>query len=168
MILLQKSIFIESIMALEIERKFLVCGEFMDDAINSSDIIQGYLSHDPDRTVRVRIRDDRGFVTVKGKSGESGMDRYEWEKEIPVDDARELLRLCDHSPVMKTRFIVPFRGHNFEVDVFHGENEGLIMAELELCSVNEEFAKPEWLGEEVTSDPRYYNSSLAVKPFSRW
>ncbi len=95
-------------------------------------------------------------------------NRYEWEKEIPVDDARELLRLCDHSPVMKTRFIVPFRGHNFEVDVFHGENEGLIMAELELCSVNEEFAKPEWLGEEVTSDPRYYNSSLAVKPFSRW
>ncbi len=168
MFLVQKPIFIGLIMALEIERKFLVCGEFMAEATGSSDIVQGYLSHDPDRTVRVRIRDDRGFVTVKGKSGDSGMDRYEWEKEIPADDARELLRLCDRYPVMKTRYIVPFREHNFEVDVFHGENEGLVMAELELASVDEEFEKPLWLGEEVTSDSRYYNSSLAVKPFSRW
>jgi len=155
-------------MAREIERKFLVRGEFMAEATEATDIIQGYLSRSPDRTVRVRIRADRGYITVKGRPGDSGIDRFEWEKEIPVDDARELLRLCEPFPVLKTRHLVPFSGHIFEVDVFHGENHGLIMAELELDSPDEEFGKPQWLGEEVTSDPRYSNSYLSVKPYSRW
>jgi CYTH domain-containing protein len=155
-------------MAVEIERKFLVRGEFMAYATEATDIVQGYLVHAPERTVRVRIRGDNGFITVKGKSGDSGMERYEWEKQIPVDDARELLRLCEPFAVMKTRYLVPFKGHVFEVDVFHAANEGLVMAEIELASADEAFEKPDWIGEEVTADPRYYNSCLSVKPYSRW
>lgn len=155
-------------MAIEIERKFLVRGEFKDDSTDATDIVQGYLVHDPERTVRVRIRGDRGYITVKGRPADTGIGRYEWEKEIPVDDARELLRLCEPFTVIKTRYIVPFRSHLFEVDVFHGENEGLVMAEIELDSADEYFEKPGWLGDEVTSDPRYYNSFLSVKPYSHW
>lgn len=155
-------------MAIEIERKFLVRGEFKDDSTDATDIVQGYLVHDPERTVRVRIRGDRGYITVKGRPADTGIGRYEWEKEIPVDDARELLRLCEPFAVIKTRYIVPFRSHLFEVDVFHGENEGLVMAEIELDSADEYFEKPGWLGDEVTSDPRYYNSFLSVKPYSHW
>lgn len=155
-------------MALEIERKFLVRGDFIADATESADIVQGYLTHDPERTVRVRIRGNRGYITIKGKPAETGIGRYEWEKEISADDARELLRLCEPYAVVKTRNLVPFRGHVFEVDVFHAENEGLVMAEIELGSENEAFERPEWLAEEVTADPRYYNSYLSVKPYSRW
>lgn len=155
-------------MALEIERKFLVCGEFRNEATEATEIVQGYLSSAPGRTVRVRIRGGKGYITVKGEAGESGIDRYEWEKDIPVDDARELLKLCEPFPVMKTRYLVPYRGHLFEVDIFHGANQGLVMAEIELESADEAFEKPPWLGEEVSGNPRYYNSVLSVKPFSRW
>jgi CYTH domain-containing protein len=155
-------------MALEIERKFLVRGEFISDSTEATDIVQGYLAHDPERTVRVRIRGSRGYLTIKGRPAETGIGRYEWEKEIPVDDARELLRLCEPFTVVKTRYLVPFRKHVFEVDVFHGGNEGLVMAELELASEDEAFERPEWLAEEVTDDPRYYNSYLSVKPYSHW
>lgn len=155
-------------MALEIERKFLVRGEFMAGATEATDIVQGYLSRSSERTVRVRISGDIGYITVKGNSGESGLERFEWEKEIPSDDARDLLRLCEPFAIIKTRHLVPFRGHIFEVDVFHAENEGLVMAEIELNNADEKFEKPGWLGEEVTSDPRYYNSCLSVKPYSLW
>jgi len=155
-------------MALEIERKFLVRGEFMAGATEATDIVQAYLSRSSERTVRVRISGDIGYITVKGNSGESGLERFEWEKEIPLDDAKDLLRLCEPFAIIKTRYLVPFKGHIFEVDVFHAENEGLVMAEIELNNADEEFEKPGWLGEEVTSDPRYYNSCLSDKPYSLW
>jgi len=155
-------------MSLEIERKFLVRGEFSKNVTEATEIVQGYLSSSPGRTVRVRIRGEKGYITVKGKAGESGIDRFEWEKEIPVDDARELLKLCEPYPVEKTRYLVPSGAHLFEVDVFHGENSGLVMAEIELGSADEAFEKPPWLGEEVSGDPRFYNSSLSAKPFSCW
>lgn len=155
-------------MPLEIERKFLVRGEFINDSMEATDIVQGYLAHDPERTVRVRIRGDRGYITVKGRPVDKGIGRYEWEKEIPVDDARELLRLCEPFAIMKTRYLVPFKDHLFEVDVFHAENEGLVIAEIELESAGEAFDKPGWLGKEVTADPRYFNSYLSVKPYSHW
>ncbi len=155
-------------MSTEIERKFLVCGAFMDQATETTEIVQGYLSSSPFRTVRVRIRGEKGYITVKGLADDSGIARYEWEKEIPVEDARELLKLCEPSPVEKTRYLVPWGTHLIEVDVFHGANSGLVMAEIELRSVDETFEKPPWLGEEVSGDPRYYNSALSVKPYSRW
>jgi CYTH domain-containing protein len=155
-------------MSLEIERKFLVSGEFRNLAATASNIFQGYISCSPGRTVRVRIRDDRGYLTIKGKSGESGISRYEWEKEIPVNEARELLLLCEPGIIDKTRYIVYSGNHIIEVDEFHGSNEGLIMAEVELSHENEIFEKPSWLGEEVTGDPRYYNASLSVKPYNAW
>ena len=155
-------------MSLEIERKFLVCGEFSNEATEATEIVQGYLSTAPGSTVRIRIRGEKGYITVKGKSDESGIGRYEWEKEIPVDEARELLRLCEPYPVEKTRYLVPFRGHIFEVDVFRGANSGLVMAEIELGSPGEPFDKPSWLGEEISGDPRYFNSALSVKPYMSW
>lgn len=155
-------------MSLEIERKFLVCGDFRNEATEATEIVQGYLSSAPGRTVRIRIRREKGYITVKGKSDESGIGRYEWEKEIPFDEARELLRLCEPYPVEKTRYLVPFMGHIFEVDVFHGVNSGLVMAEIELGSPGEPFDKPSWLGEEVSEDPRYFNSALSVKPYMSW
>ena len=155
-------------MAQEIERKFLVCGEFMAEVTESAEIVQGYLSRTPDHTIRIRIMGNRGYITVKGNPGKSGIERYEWEKEISVEDAKELLMLCEPFPVHKTRYKVPSGGHIFEVDVFHGENEGLIVAELELKERDEKYEKPEWLGVEVTGDPRYYNSNLSVRPFRGW
>lgn len=155
-------------MSIEIERKFLVCGEFRNEATEATEIVQGYLSSAPGSTVRIRIRGEKGYITVKGKSDESGIGRYEWEKEIPVDEARELLRLCEPYPVEKTRYLVPFRGHIFEVDVFRGANSGLVMAEIELGSPGEPFDKPSWLGEEISGDPRYFNSALSVKPYMSW
>jgi CYTH domain-containing protein len=163
-----KNLSLKAEMALEIERKFLVCGEFIDQATETTEIVQGYLSSLPDRTVRVRVRGEKGYITVKGLADGSGIARYEWEKEIPVEDARELLKLCEPWPVEKTRYLVPYGGHIIEVDVFHGANIGLVMAEIELRSADEVFEKPPWLGEEVSGDPRYYNSALSVKPYSRW
>lgn len=156
-------------MSIEIERKFLVRGmDFILEATESTEIVQGYLCSVPERTVRVRVRGGRGYITIKGKAGESGIERYEWEKEIAAGEARELLELCEPFPVEKTRHLVHYMGHLFEVDVFHGENDGLVMAEIELSAVEEPFERPLWLGEEVSNDPRYFNAYLSVKPFKSW
>lgn len=154
---------------IEIERKFLVTADtFKKEAFTQNRITQGYLSSVAERTVRVRIKGDRGFLTVKGASNESGISRFEWEKEIPADDAKKLLLLCEKGVIDKTRFEVKVGNHIFEVDEFHGENKGLIIAEIELDSETEIFKKPEWLGKEVTNDNRYYNSYLSNHPFSKW
>lgn len=153
----------------EIERKFLVSGvSFKDDAARSYRISQCYLTKERGRSVRVRIRDDKAFLTIKGPADEGGMSRFEWEREIPVADAEALMTLKVSSIIEKRRFIVPFEGHTFEVDEFYGDNEGLVMAEVELGSEDEAFAKPSWLGKEVTGDRRYYNSSLSREPYCRW
>ena len=154
---------------LEIERKFLVTSEaFKKEAFTQNRIAQGYLSSIPERTVRVRIKGNKGFLTIKGASNESGLSRFEWEKEIPVDEAKELLKLCEKGAIDKTRFEVKLGNHVIEIDEFHGENEGLIMAEIELESETEIFEKPSWLGEEVTNDKRYYNSYLSKNPYKNW
>jgi adenylate cyclase len=154
---------------IEIERKFLVTSEaFKTEAFTQNRIAQGYLSSVPDRTVRVRIKGNKGFLTIKGNSNESGLSRFEWEKEIPVDEAQELLKLCEKGVIDKTRYEVKIGRHIFEVDEFYGENEGLIMAEIELKSETETFEKPDWLGEEVTNDNRYYNSYLSQNPYKSW
>lgn len=155
-------------MALEIERKFLVSGPFTTRAVEASDIIQGYLCIDPSHSVRVRVYDGKGTLTIKGRGDSTGTTRYEWENEIPFIEARELLSLCRHMKVEKTRYLVPYGGHTFEVDVFHGDNEGLIIAEIELDSPEEEFEKPDWLGKEVTGDTAYYNASLSRRPYKKW
>lgn len=147
---------------MEIERKFLVKGDFKAFVDSSVEIAQGYLSSVPERTVRVRIWGKKGFLTIKGKSNASGMSRFEWEKEIAEQEAQELLTLCQPTIIEKTRYFVPEKGGlKYEVDVFHGVHEGLIMAELELPTEDTLFDKPKWLGEEVTGDPRYYNSYLS-------
>jgi len=152
----------------EIERKFLVCGDFLPFAIKNFRITQAYLSSVPERTVRVRITGERAFITVKGKGNETGASRFEWEKEICVSDAENLLAICEKGQIDKTRYLVPAGAHIYEVDVFHGENEGLIIAEIELGAEDEIFEKPAWLGEEVTGDAKYYNAALSKKPFKRW
>lgn len=154
---------------IEIERKFLVnSNRYREQASSKSVIIQGYLNSDPLRTVRVRLRDQIGFLTVKGKSCDSGLSRFEWEKEISLVEAKALLQLCEKSVVSKTRFEVSIAEHLFEVDEFSGPNEGLVIAEIELCSENEEFSKPDWLGREVTGEKKYYNSNLSKRPFGSW
>jgi adenylate cyclase len=156
-------------MAQEIERKFLVKGDFKPFVTKSTRIVQGYLSSVPERTVRVRIKGDKGFLTIKGIGNKSGASRFEWEKEISVDDAKNLLELCEPGIIDKTRYIVPANdGLKFEVDEFYGENEGLTVAEIELPSEDYAFDKPEWLGEEVTGDARYYNSMLMKNPYKNW
>ena len=155
-------------MAQEIERKFLVKGDFKPDDFKSTRFSQGYLSSVPERTVRVRIKGNQGFLTIKGKGNHSGISRYEWEKEIPVKEAEELLQLCEPGIIDKTRYLVKSGNHTFEVDEFHGENEGLILAEIELETENESFVKPSWIAEEVTGDAKYYNAVLTKHPYSRW
>ena len=152
----------------EIERKFLVTGDFRQDACDSFRLVQGYISTDPDRTVRVRIKGEQGFLTIKGRSSADGLSRYEWEKEIPLAEARELMALCGPEVIDKTRYLVPFGGHTYEVDEFYGSNQGLILAEIELGDEQETFLKPSWLGEEVTGNARYYNSMLMKCPFIKW
>lgn len=154
---------------IEIERKFLVTSDdFMAESVAQFDIAQGYLNSDPERTVRVRIKGDKGFLTIKGKSSASGTSRFEWEKEIAVDEARELLLLCENGVIEKTRYHVKMGRHLFEVDVFYGSNKGLVMAEIELESEFEPFEKPLWLGKEVTNDERYYNAYLSNNPYKNW
>ncbi|MDR2414689.1 MAG: CYTH domain-containing protein [Odoribacteraceae bacterium] len=148
-------------MGQEIERKFIARGEFKADAFHAVRVTQGYLSSDPARVVRVRLTGERGYITVKGLSGDGGRSRFEWEREIPADEARELLALCEPGIIDKTRYLVRVGRHTFEVDEFHGPREGLIIAEVELSAVDEEFERPAWLGEEVTGNPAYYNSALA-------
>ena len=155
-------------MAQEIERKFLVKGDFKADSFKATRITQGYLSSVPERTVRVRVKGEKGYITIKGKGNDSGASRYEWEKEIPVDEVEELLKLCEPGIIDKTRYLVKAGEHTFEVDEFYGENEGLVMAEVELKDENENFIKPAWLGEEVTGDVKYYNSMLMKHPYTKW
>lgn len=155
-------------MAFEIERKFLVKGEFRNEAVKAFRIIQGYLSSIPERTVRVRLKGDRGFITVKGSGNESGITRFEWEREIPFTEAKELLKICEPGIIDKTRYEVRHGGHLFEIDVFSGDNAGLVIAEVELATENEYFEMPAWLGKEITGEQRYYNAALKDNPFSRW
>ena len=155
-------------MAQEIERKFLVKGDFKPFVTTSMRIVQGYLSSVPERTVRVRIKGDKGFITVKGIGNESGASRFEWEKEISKEDVENLLKICEPGVIDKTRYLVKAGKHTYEVDEFYGENQGLIVAEVELESENETFEKPDWLGEEVTGDARYYNSMLMKQPYTKW
>jgi adenylate cyclase len=153
----------------EIERKFLVnSNAFKTEAFTQNRISQGYLSSAPERTVRVRIKGNNGFLTIKGASNESGLSRFEWEKEIPIDEATALLKLCEEGVIDKTRFEVKMGKHIIEIDQFHGDNEGLIMAEIELKNETETFEKPNWLGIEVTNDARYYNSYLSKNPYKTW
>ena len=152
----------------EIERKFLVRAEYKHLANKSYRIAQGYLSSVAERTVRIRIKGDKGFITIKGKSNESGLSRYEWEKEIPLTEAQELLKLCELGIIDKIRYEVVFENQTFEVDEFYGENEGLTIAELELESEDSTFSKPDFLGTEVTGDKRYYNVQLSLKPYKHW
>lgn len=152
----------------EIERKFLVEGDYKAQAYASDRIVQGYISSARGRTVRVRIRGGRGYLTIKGASDASGTSRYEWEKEIPVDEARELMALCEPGVIDKIRYLVRSGRHVFEVDEFHGENEGLVVAEVELAAADEPFERPAFIGREVTGDVRYYNSQLMRHPFREW
>ncbi len=155
-------------MAQEIERKFLVKGDFKSEVFKSTRITQGYLSSVPERTVRVRVKGDKGFITIKGIGNESGASRFEWEKEIPVDEVRELLKICEPGVIDKTRYLVKNGEFTFEVDEFYGDNDGLTVAEIELPDENAQFNRPAWLGEEVTGDVRYYNSMLMKNPYKNW
>lgn len=154
---------------LEIEKKFLVRNySYQTQSSCQSHIQQGYICSDRGRTVRVRIRDSRGYLTIKGPSGIGGLARYEFEKEISLDEAQHLMEICEPGKIDKTRYLVPSGKHTFEVDEFYGENEGLVMAEVELGSEDEAFEKPVFIGQEVTGDRRYYNSCLLKNPFSSW
>lgn len=154
---------------LEIERKFLVKSDgYKQKAISQNRIVQGFLNTDPDRTVRVRIKGEKGFLTVKGASNASGTTRFEWETEISVSEATNLIDLCESGILEKIRFEVPFGDQVFEVDEFLGENKGLVLAEVELKHEEERFERPEWLGEEVTGRIKYYNSQLSKKPYKVW
>lgn len=156
-------------MGLEIERKFLVKNNsYQKCSFKKSYIKQGFLNSHKERIVRVRIIDDNAFLTVKGISNELGTSRYEWEKEIPVSDANELLLLAEKTIIEKYRFYIKQNNHTIEVDEFLGENKGLIVAEIELNSEDESYKKPEWLGEEVTGITKYYNASLSKEPFKIW
>lgn len=153
----------------EIERKFLVTSEaFKVAATKSTRIIQGFLNKDPERTVRIRIKGDKGFITVKGKSNKEGTTRFEWEEILSLTDAENLLNLCEEGMISKERFEVVHGKHIFEVDVFAGDNKGLIIAEVELSHENETFEKPSWLGREVTGEIQYYNSNLSNNPYKNW
>ena len=157
-------------MAQEIERKFLVAGDYKSEAYASVRITQGYLSRVPERVVRIRIKGDRGFITIKGTTNDTGLSRFEWEKEIPLADAQSLLKLAEPGVIDKTRHLIKNTDgkHIWEVDEFHGVNEGLVVAEVELPDVDAPFERPAWLGKEVTGDPRYYNVMLAKHPYTEW
>jgi adenylate cyclase len=155
-------------MATETERKFLVEGDYRADITESSRIVQGYLSSIAERTVRVRIREERGYLTIKGAGNDSGLSRYEWEREIPLAEAEELIALCEPGVIDKTRHLVPVGDHVYEVDEFHGDNAGLVVAEIELAGETEAFEKPAWLGREVTGEVAYYNAMLMRHPYATW
>lgn len=156
-------------MAIEIERKFLVKGNFNKHSLKSFQIAQGFLSTVPERTVRIRIRDNQGFITIKGIGNKTGVSRFEWEKEIDKKEAEKLLKLCEKTIIRKIRYLVPTNNYLFfEVDEFLEENEGLIIAEIELPEENATFEKPDWLGKEVTGNEKYYNAMLSKHPFTKW
>ena len=154
---------------LEIERKFLVVSDnFKSEASRKNHIGQGYLNSHPERTVRVRIKGESGFLTIKGKGNETGMTRFEWETEIALAEAKNLLQLCESGVIEKIRYEVEVGNHLYEIDEFFGDNKGLVVAEIELNSEEDTFEKPNWLGQEVTNDERYYNAYLSNNPFKNW
>lgn len=154
---------------LEIERKYKAKNStFLDDSKVSYKIKQGYLNSSPERTVRIRTKNDKGFITIKGKSNLSGTTRFEWEKEIPYEEALTLLNLCEDFIIEKTRYVINYQEYVFEVDVFEGKNSGLIIVEVELNNENDKVVLPDWVGEEITGDERYYNSYISNHPFENW
>lgn len=154
---------------IEIERKFLVTAEtYKQEAKKQTRIVQGFLTTDPERTVRIRIKGTTGFITIKGKSDNEGLSRFEWEKEIPVAEAQALLERCLPGVIDKVRYEVPKGKFTFEIDEFFGANEGLVVAEVELETPDEAHPIPEWLGEEVTGNIKYYNSQLSSNPYKNW
>lgn len=157
-------------MHIETERKFLVTGDYKDQAYDATHICQGYIASGGGRTVRVRIRGDKGYLTIKGPSTQAGLSRYEFEQEIAIADARDLMAICEPGIIDKTRYLVksPDGRHIWEVDEFHGDNEGLVMAEVELASEDEPYTKPSFVGREVTGDRRFYNSHMRSYPFKMW
>ena len=155
-------------MAMEIERKFLVTGDFRPYATSGHHIVQGYISARSGRTVRIRLFDNKAFLTIKGPSMDGGLSRHEYEYAIPKEDAPGLLALCEGGIIDKTRWLIPAGEHTFEVDEFHGDNQGLVVAEIELRNADEQFPRPELLGEEVTGQRRYYNSQLREHPYCHW
>ena len=156
-------------MALEIERKFLVnSSQYKNEAYKKVEISQGFLCSEKNAFVRVRIQDERGFITIKGVSNKEGTTRYEWEKEIELEDAKNLLLLSKTALIVKTRHFIKIKNHTFEVDEFYGDNSKLVIAEIELSEPSERFEKPNWLGREVTGDLKYYNVNLALKPYKHW
>lgn len=153
----------------EIERKFLVASDtFKEQATKKTLFIQAYLNTHPERTIRIRISGEQAFMTIKGKSSENGLSRFEWEKEIPITEAKELLKLCEPGKIEKYRHLIPLGDHIYEVDEFLEDNDGLVIAEIELESEDEKFKKPDWLGKEVTGNLDYYNSNLIAKPYKNW
>ena len=153
----------------EHERKFLVNSiEYRESALTKTRIVQGFLNTHPDRTVRIRVRGNQGFITVKGRSDQKGISRFEWEKPITKNEALRLLELCEEGILEKIRYEIPYGQHTFEVDEFHGLNEGLVVAEVELSEEKESFEKPLWLGKEVTGQSKYYNSQLSKNPYTLW
>ena len=153
----------------EIERKFLVISDtYKALSLGKTRITQAYIATNPSASVRVRVKGDKGFLTIKGKGNDSGTTRYEWEKKIPVEEAKELLQLCTSGVIDKIRHQVNFNGFIYEVDEFFGENEGLVVAEIELNNEDDVFEKPLWLGKEVTGETKYYNAVLVQHPFSKW
>ena len=156
-------------MAFEIERKFLVLNDsYKQESFSQSHIVQGYITSERGRTVRVRIRDDKAYLTIKGPSFDEGLSRYEFEQEIPLEDARQLMQLCEPGIIEKIRWLVKSGDHTFEVDEFFGDNAGLVMAEVELKDASESVKIPDFIGKEVTGDRRYYNSQLRRCPYTTW
>jgi len=155
-------------MAFEIERKFLVKGEFKHLALSSNYIVQGYLFADKSKSIRVRLRGDKGYITIKSTIDNSSITRHEWEYEIPAPQVNEMLRICGEGIIEKTRYIVQYKNMLVEVDEFYGDNEGLVIAEIELAYEHQVFEKPDFLGEDVTGDPRYFNSELSKHPYCEW
>ncbi len=156
-------------MAVEIERKFLVTGDSYKALAHSCDrIAQGYICRSGGNSTRVRVRAGKGYLTIKGPSLDGGLSRYEWEREIPVDEAWELMKLCQGGIIDKYRYLVDCGGHTFEVDEFLGDNEGLVVAEVELSGIDEAFEKPSFLGCEVTGEAKYYNGHLSRFPYRLW
>ncbi|MFT4833242.1 MAG: adenylate cyclase [Psychroserpens sp.] len=154
---------------IEIERKFLVTSNgYKKEAQNKKRIVQGFLNTDPLRTVRIRIKEGQGFLTIKGIGNENGTTRFEWEREIPFKEAETLLKLAEPGAIDKVRYEVPIGDHLFEVDEFFGENEGLVVAEVELTHENEFYEMPAWLGAEVTGQTKYYNAQLSKNPYKKW
>jgi len=156
-------------MSLEIERKFLVKNDsYKKESFKYLSIKQGFLNSNKNRVVRVRVVDNKGFITIKGKSNKKGTIRFEWEKEISIKEAKQLLKLCEKGIVKKKRYLVRVENHIYEIDVFKRDNKGLVIAEVELNSEDETFVKPKWLGKEVTGIIKYYNSKLSKNPFKNW